>query len=66
MKIPDYTPEEINEKQQLIDEQFSGHSFGAHVAENLVMIEKCLGVIGLRDALSLLKTKWKHDLLTSG
>ncbi len=55
MVIPEYTPEEINEKQQLIDEQFSGHSFGAHVAENLVIIEKSLGVFALRDAFLSLK-----------
>jgi len=55
MVIPEYTPEEINEKQQLIDEQFSGHSFGVHVAENLVIIEKCFGVFALRDAFLSLK-----------
>lgn len=60
MKIPDYTPKEINEKQQLIDEQFSGHSFGAHVAENLVVIEKSLGVIALKDALISLRKQHAH------
>ena len=60
MIIPEYTEEDVAEKEKLVEELFPQHLFNDCVAKNLVIIEKCFGQLALQSALRQMEVDYKN------